>query len=73
MPSDISMDTDEDWSIHAGYLNVTLAHVACETDSTQLQQWLDLFSPAAQPHSDEEHFYVNTMNAAIQDKLASLE
>ena len=73
MPSDISMDTDEDWPIHTGYLNVTLAHVACETESTQLQQWLDLFSPAAQPQSDEEHFYVNTMNAAIQDKLASLE
>ena len=73
MPSDISMDTEEDWPIHTGYLNVTLAQVACETQSAQLQQWLDLFSPSAQPQSNEEHFYVNTMNAAIQDKLASLE
>ena len=71
--SNHSMDMEEDWPIHTGYLNVTLAQVACETHRPQLEQWLHLFSPSAQPQSDEEHFYVNTMNTAIQAKLALLE
>ena len=74
-PPDIVMDDDmEDaWPIRAGYLNVTLAHVACEDEETRLHEWLELFSPSSQPQSDEEHFYINTMNLAIQEKLSLLQ
>ena len=71
-PVPSEMEMDETWPIRAGYLAITLADVACETQTEQLQHWLDLFSPDAQPQSDEEHFYVNTMNAAIQHKLSLL-
>lgn len=63
---------ESDWPIHRGYLRITLADVACETQTQRLQQWLQVFSPSTQPQSPEEHFYVNTMNIAIEEKLTSL-
>ena len=63
----------DDWPIRHGYLQITLADVACETQIQRLQQWLTVFSPSQQPQSPEEHFYVDTMNRAIEDKLSVLQ
>ena len=73
LPQAMEEDIEEEWPIRTTYLCITLADVACETEANQLQQWLELFSPSAQPQSSEEHFYVNTMNSAIQNKLSLLE
>ena len=59
----------EDWPIHQYCLCYTLEDVACENDKDTLEHWLRLFSPATQPWSDEEHFYVEFMNEAIRAKL----
>ena len=59
----------DDWPIHQYCLCYTLEDVACENDKDTLEHWLRLFSPATQPWSDEEHFYVEFMNEAIRAKL----
>ena len=66
-------DSDDGWPIRAGYLHITLADVAYETQRAQLRDWLQLFSPSGQPQSEEEHFYVYIMNTAIQEKLSLLQ
>ena len=60
------------WPIHRGYLIYSLEDVACENNRETLEKWLDLFSPATQPRSEEEHFYVRLMSTAISDKLDCL-
>ena len=64
---------DSDWPIRRGYRRITLADVACEDQRQRLEQWLEVFSPSAQPQSPEEHFYVNYMNAAIVEKLTTIQ
>ena len=66
------MDVDNDWPIHRGYLTYTLEDVALENNKDILEQWLERFTPSAQPRSEEEHFYVRLMATAISQKLKDL-
>ena len=66
------LDVDNDWPIHRGYLTYTLEDVALENNKDILEQWLERFTPSAQPRSEEEHFYVRLMATAISQKLKDL-
>ena len=66
------IEKSSDWPIHQGYLAYTLEDVALECDKKTLENWLKLFTPSAQPRSEEEHFYVRLMAKAIRQKLLEI-
>ena len=70
---ELRTDVCDDWPIRNGYLTYSLEDIARENCEETLNCWLRLYTPSAQPQSDEEHFYVYQMASAINAKLFNLK
>ena len=71
-PCIIDLTNDENHqedTIHVNYLSCTLQDVAEEDNLQTLKNWLEQFTPSAQPRTEAEHFYVRWMQSAIREKL----